>query len=143
TLRERHPQVVWLSCSGGGGRADAGILRLAEYIQSSDNTDAAFVLRMQEGFSQMFPASAINFWVTDVHEARYPLAFRFHAAMCGVPGIGCNLLRWGAEQRAEAAEWIALYKEIRHIVQFGDMYRLRSAQEHPFSAVEFMSKDRS
>ncbi|HEX2622941.1 MAG TPA: alpha-galactosidase, partial [Phototrophicaceae bacterium] len=27
TLRERHPDVIWQSCSGGGGRADAAILK--------------------------------------------------------------------------------------------------------------------
>ncbi len=26
TLRTRHPDVIWQSCSGGGGRADLGIL---------------------------------------------------------------------------------------------------------------------
>jgi alpha-galactosidase len=143
TLRERHPQVAWLSCSGGGGRADLGILRLADYVQSSDNTDATFNLCMLEGYSQILPANAVNYWITDVHAARYSLAFRFHTAMCGVPGIGCNLLRWEPEQRAEAARWIAVYKQIRPIVQNGDMYRLRSAQEHPFSAVQFISKDRA
>jgi len=45
--------------------------------------------------------------------------------------------------RAEAAQWIALYKEIRHVVQLGDCYRLRSPQAHPFSAVPYVSKDRA
>src|SRR5207253_304306 len=45
--------------------------------------------------------------------------------------------------RAEAARWIAAYIETSQIVQLGDLYRLRSAQAHAFSAVQFMSKDRS
>jgi len=57
-------------------------------------------------------------------------------------GVGGHLAHWSEQQRAEAAEWIALYKAIRPIVQFGDQYRLRSAQAHPFSAVQYVSKDR-
>src|SRR5581483_2770999 len=38
---------------------------------------------------------------------------------------------------------IALYKEIRPIVQLGNLYRLRSPQAHPFSAVQYVSKDQS
>jgi len=61
--------------------------------------------------------------------------------MCGSLGIGGHLVHWSAAQRAEAAGLIAQYKAIRPIVQFGDQYRLRSPQAHPFSAVQYMSKD--
>lgn len=142
TLRERHPQVVFQSCSGGGGRADLGILRLADQIWASDYTEPAGRLGIQEGFSQLFPASAMEAWVTDMGPDYLPLAFRFHVSMCGVLGIGGHLERWGAERRAEAAALIAQYKAIRHLVQDGDQYRLRSPQAGPFSAVQYMRKDR-
>jgi len=61
--------------------------------------------------------------------------------MCGSLGIGCNLLALTAQERSDAARWIALYKEIRPIVQLGDAYRLRSAQAGPFSAVQYLSHD--
>jgi alpha-galactosidase len=143
TLRARHPHVVWQSCSGGGGRADLGILRLADQIWVSDQTEAVARLSIQEGFSQIFPANTMEAWVTDVGADRRSLAFRFHVSMCGSLGVGGHLAHWSAQQRAEAAEWIALYKEIRPIIQFGDQYRLRSAQTHPCSAVQYMSKDRN
>ncbi|HEU5100001.1 MAG TPA: alpha-galactosidase, partial [Roseiflexaceae bacterium] len=143
TLRERHPHVIWQSCSGGGGRADLGILRLADQIWVSDNTEPAARLAIQEGFSQVFPANTMEAWVTDMGDATLPLEFRMHVSMCGSLGIGGHLIHWGAEGRAEAARWIARYKEIREIVQFGDMYRLRSPQSHPYSAVQYLSKDRS
>ncbi|NOK58583.1 MAG: alpha-galactosidase [Chloroflexi bacterium AL-W] len=72
-----------------------------------------------------------------------PLSFRFHVSMCGTLGVGGHLLQWTPDQHAEAAQWIALYKEIRHIIQFGDLYRPRSPQEQVFSAVQYVSKDRS
>ena len=65
TLRERHPQVIWQSCSGGGGRADLGMLRLADQIWPSDNTEPTARLAIQEGFSHVFPASTMEAWVTD------------------------------------------------------------------------------
>ena len=142
TLRERHPQVIWQSCSGGGGRADLGILRYADQIWVSDNTEATARLAIQEGFSQLFPANTMEAWVTDANADALSLAFRFHVSMCGSLGIGGHLLKWREEERSEAAYWIALYKEIRPIIQLGDQYRLRSPQNHAFSAVQYMSKDR-
>jgi alpha-galactosidase len=142
-LRQRHPQVIWQSCSGGGGRADLGILRLADQIWVSDNTEATARLNIQEGFSQIFPASTMEAWVTDASAERISLAFRFHVSMCGSLGVGGHLLHWSEVERKEAAGWIRLYKEIRHIIQLGDQYRLRSPQAGPFSAVQYMSKDRS
>jgi alpha-galactosidase len=71
-----------------------------------------------------------------------PLEFRMHVSMCGALGIGGHLVHWGPARRAEAARWIALYKEIRPIIQFGDLYRLRSPQQNPYSALQYVSKDK-
>ena len=141
TLRERHPRVIWQSCSGGGGRADLGILSLANQIQLSDNVDPTLFLAMQEGASQLFPALVTHSWVADTHDRPYSLAFRFHVGMCGILGIGCHLGRFTAEERAEAAELIALYKATRHVIQLGDQYRLWSAQRNPYAAVQYMARD--
>ncbi len=143
TLRARHPRVVWQSCSGGGGRADLGILRLADQIWVSDNTDALARLRIQEGFSQLFPANVMEAWVTDAGAGRLSLPFRFHVSMCGALGVGAHLLRWSPEEQLQARRLIADYKAVRHIVQQGDQYRLRSPHGHAFSAVQYVAKDRS
>ncbi len=142
TLRERHPDVVWQSCSGGGGRADLAILRRADQIWTSDNTEATARLGIQEGFSHIFPANTMEAWVTDMGSKTVPLAFRFHVSMCGSLGIGGNLIHWTEDERREAAKWVKLYKQFRPIIQLGDLYRLRSAQAHAFSAVQYMSKDK-
>lgn len=142
-LRRRHPNVIWQSCSGGGGRADLGILRLADQVWVSDNTEATARLKIQEGFSYLFPASVMEAWVTDAASERISLDFRFHVAMCGALGVGGHLLHWSPEERHQAAHWVALYKEIRSVVQLGDQFRLLSPQQSPFSAIQYMSKDRS
>jgi alpha-galactosidase len=142
-LRARHPRVTWLSCSGGGGRADLGILGLADRVQISDNTDATAILKIQESFAQLLPAPVLESWVADTNAERLPLAFRFHAAMAGALVIGGHLARWSEAQRAEATELIAQYKAVRAIVHGGERYQLRSAHDSPFPAILFVSEDRA
>jgi alpha-galactosidase len=141
-LRDRHPQVTWQTCSGGGGRIDLGILRLADQAWISDNTEPTARLNIQEGYTQIYPACTMEAWVTDSGPAYLPLEFRMHVSMCGALGIGGHLVHWTEEQRAQAAYWIARYKDVRQIIQFGDLYRLYSPQNGPFSAVQYVSKDR-
>ena len=45
------PDILWESCSGGGGRFDAGILYYMPQIWCSDNTDAIERLQIQYGTS--------------------------------------------------------------------------------------------
>ena len=143
TLRARHPGVVWQSCSGGGGRADLGILRRADQLWVSDNTAAPARLEIQEGFSQVFPASTMEAWVTDAGHGTVPLRFRMHVSMTGSLGLGGHLARWSEEERGIAREEIARYKAVRHLVQFGDQYRLRSPHAHASSGVQYLSRDRT
>jgi alpha-galactosidase len=143
TLRERHPQITWLSCSGGGGRADIGILRYADRVQISDNTEANAILRMLNGFSQFLPASALESWVTDVGATYLPLAYRFHASMGNILCLGIDLPRWNATQRGEAAALIAEYKALRPLIQHGDRFRLASFGDGcPYAAHCYLSPDR-
>jgi alpha-galactosidase len=143
TLRQRHPHIVWQSCSGGGGRADMGILRLADQIWISDNTDPTDRLMIQDGFSRVFPAAVMESWVTESGDSFLPLDFRFHVSMCGVLGIGANLLRWDDTKCAMARRWIAAYKNIRSIIQSGRLYRLDSSQPGVFWSVQYVSPDQS
>jgi len=139
TLKNNHPQVIWQSCSGGGGRADLGILRLADQIWISDNTEPTRRLAMQANFSRIFPPNTMEAWVTDMGEQTIPLAFRFHVSMCGVLGVGANISRWTDAQKAEAAHWINEYKRVRHIIQQGDVFQLY--QQDGYYATQYLSQD--
>ena len=134
-LRKNHPDVIWQSCSGGGGRADLGILNFADQIWVSDNTHAIDRLRIQYGFSQVFPAITMESWVTDADRGVIPLEFRFHVSMCGSLGIGGNLLLWNEAEIKEASHWISHYKKHRQVIQFGNQYRLSK------ESMQYMSKD--
>jgi len=141
TLRERHPQVIFHSCSGGGGRSDLGMLRRADLIWISDNSAASSRLAIQDGYLHMFPACTMQTWVTD-QQQELPLEFRFHAAMTGILGVGADIRRWSENDIQTATACIARYKTIRPLVQSGDCYRLHPADDRGFSALQFVSKDR-
>ena len=143
TLRQRHPGVVWQSCSGGGGRADIAILERANQVWVSDNTIPVDRLSIQAGYSHVFPANTMEAWVTDMGDDWLPLSFRFHVSMCGVLGVGADLRKWGEVEMEEARKWIALYKQIRPVIQNGDLYRLGSPFDDAFFGVQYVSKDQS
>ena len=142
-LRRRFPQIVWQSCSSGGGRADVGILRYADQIWVSDNTEATARLKIQEGFSHVFPASTMEAWVTDAGKDLISLEFRFHVSMCGSLGVGAHLKHWDENDKETAARCIQLYKDIRPIVQQGEQYWLRSPHASPFSALQYMDREKN
>ncbi|MFI1480061.1 alpha-galactosidase [Streptomyces sp. NPDC020747] len=140
-LRAAHPGVAFESCSGGGGRIDLGIMARTDQVWTSDNTDPLDRLAIQHGFSQVHPARAMAAWVTDSPNVQLngrvsSLRFRFVSAMAGVLGVGGDLTRWSDEELAEARTWVELYKEIRPVVQGGDLHRLR-APEGGLSAVQY------
>ena len=145
-LRAAHPGVAFESCSGGGGRIDLGIMKRTDQVWTSDNTDPLDRLAIQHGFSQIHPARVMAAWVTDSPNTQLngrvsTLRFRFVSAMAGVLGVGGDLTGWSDEELAEAREWVELYKEIRPVVQRGDLYRLR-APEGGLSAVQYVHGDR-
>jgi alpha-galactosidase len=144
-LREAHPGVAFESCSGGGGRIDLGIMSRTDQVWTSDNTDPLDRLAIQHGFSQIHPARVMAAWVTDSPNNQLngrvsSLRFRFVSAMAGVLGVGGDLSEWTEAELAEAREWVALYKEIRPLVQHGDLHRLRPPTGG-LSAVQYVRGD--
>ncbi|MDF3140806.1 MULTISPECIES: alpha-galactosidase [unclassified Streptomyces] len=144
-LRAAHPGVAFESCSGGGGRIDLGVLSRTDQVWTSDNTDPLDRLAIQHGFSQIHPARVMAAWVTDSPNAMLnhrasSLRFRFVSAMAGVLGVGGDLTRWSEDELAEAGKWVTLYKEIRPVVQRGDLYRLRPPRGG-LSAVQYVLGD--
>ncbi|GAB3164810.1 alpha-galactosidase [Amycolatopsis stemonae] len=145
-LRQDHPGLRIEACSGGGGRIDLGVLARADQVWTSDNTDALDRLRIQHGYSQLYPAGAMSAWVTDnpnfVTARSLPLRFRFHVAMAGVLGVGGDIVHWPEEDLALARELIALYKDIRPVVQHGALYRLRPPVDDGVTALQYVHGDR-
>jgi alpha-galactosidase len=145
-LRRRHPHLCIESCSSGGSRADLGILRRTDQVWTSDNTHPDARLLIQEGTSHILPARVMGAWVTNAGRHEIPLPFRFHVSMMGMLGIGGHLLHWTDEEMAEAKKWIAIYKDLRPLLQGqGEQYWLISPTSHngTLAAVEYVAPDAS
>ncbi|MFD0959296.1 alpha-galactosidase [Paenibacillus chungangensis] len=146
-LRAKFPEVTFESCSSGGGRVDFGMLRYADQAWVSDNTDAFDRLKIQEGFSYTYAAQSMMCWVTDspghANNRSVSLKYRFHAAMMGALGIGGNLNHWSDAELSQAKQWVALYKELRPMIQQGQQYRLLSPRTGSTTAVQYVNHDAS
>ena len=147
TLRREYPALDMEACSGGGGRADMGMISRTDQFWVSDNTDPYDRLRIQEGSSLCYAPVYTSCWVTDTPEwahkkGRDNLKYKFHVAMMGTLGIGANINRYSEEEMKEAAEWIRQYKNIRTLVHEGDLYRLSLPSQDNLCANLFVAKDR-
>lgn len=143
-LKEKHQDVQIEACASGGGRAELGALSHFDMVWTSDNTDAIDRMTIQNGYSLLRPIKAMRAWVTDISGCNKPtsLDFRFNIAMQGALGLGGNLLKYSEEDLEISKKNIALYKEIRHIVQFGDLYRLMTIEKDEVLMTQYVTADK-
>jgi alpha-galactosidase len=146
-LREKHPKLEIESCSGGGGRADLGMLGLADEVWTSDNTDPFDRLSIQDGFTQAYSPAAMMTWVTNSTNRftgrTTSLDYRFLSAMQGSLGIGADVKSFTPQEMAAAKGYIAIYKQLRETIQHGALYRLISPRKQSaYVATESVSLDR-
>ncbi|HEY1501361.1 MAG TPA: alpha-galactosidase [Acidobacteriaceae bacterium] len=144
-LRQKHPHVEIESCSGGGARVDAGILRYVDEVWPSDNTDPLDRLTIQNGFTYAYAPGLMMAWVTEspnwMNSRATSLDYRFLSSMQGSLGIGANLNKWSGEDFATAKKMVAEYKAVRETVQEGALYRLISPVESEYAATESVARD--
>jgi len=145
SLRQEFPDVWFENCSSGGGRIDLGMLSRMDFNWVSDNTDPVDRIFIHYSYLNAFPANTMISWVThqNLHHQNPSLEFKFDVSMSGVLGVGYDLTKWTEEEKTLAKEKIALYKEIRETVQFGDHYRLFSPYENNRSVLQYVNKDKS
>ena len=145
TLTERFPQVLFESCSSGGGRFDAGMLYYMPQTWTSDNTDAVCRLKIQHGTSFLFPTVTMGAHVSACPNHQVgrttPLATRFAVAAAGNLGYELDLKKLSKEEKKEVKEQIAEYKRRRRTVQFGTYYRLADPFQENQSAWNIVSED--
>lgn len=146
-IRKRHPDVEFEACASGGARVDLGAMEYFHEYWPSDNTDPFDRLFIQNGYSLLYPPKYMRAWVTDQPQSptarKASLSFALHAAMCGSLGIGNNLNALKEDELALLREQIALYKRIRPIIQFGELYRLNNDTENSFWAVQYVKDGQS
>ena len=127
-LTEKYENILFESCSGGGGRNDLGMMRYFPQVWASDNTDAIARLPIQYGSSYLYPTISMGAHVSAVPNHQMgritPLATRGHVAMMGNLGYELDLTSLSDEEKAAIADQVKLYKELRPVVQLGRQYRL-------------------
>lgn len=143
-LKRRHPAVQFESCASGGGRCDLGAISHFDQVWTSDNTDGIDRMTIQKGYSMLHPIKTMRAWVTDIAGINKPcsLDFRFHIAMQGALGLGGNLEKYSRSELEICRRNVALYKEIRPLVQFGDLYRILDADRDEVLCNQYVSRDK-
>lgn len=136
TLIERfkraHPTTEIESCSSGGGRADYRILKHTDRIWTSDNNDARHRHQIMRGASHFFPLSVLGNHVgpkrCHITSRMFTMEFRAASAIFGHMGMELDLADETAEDRVILAAAIALHKQHRELIHYGDFYRLRTPE---------------
>ncbi len=133
-IRAKYPNLVMQACASGGGRVNYSFLKYFDEFWTSDDTDALQRLYMQWGVSHFYPAKAMAAHVSAKknHQTgrEIPLKFRFDVAMTGRLGMEMKPSDLDEKEKSFATNSIKCYKEIRDIVQFGELYRLLSPYDN-------------
>ncbi|HET6563672.1 MAG TPA: alpha-galactosidase [Marmoricola sp.] len=134
-LRESHPSIEIESCASGGGRIDLGVLGRTDRVWPSDTMDPLLRVGIQRWTTLLVPPELVGAHVGGpvAHTTGRvsPLGFRAAVALLNHFGIEWDLTRASPGERAEVARWVALHKQLRHLVAEGTMVR----PDHPDPAV--------
>ncbi len=146
-LTAKFPDILFESCASGGGRTDPGMLAYMPQTWISDDTDAFERIMIQHGTSIVYPPVSIEVHVSaspnhQIHRTT-PMMTRLHAGMAANFGFEIDASKLTAQERDLIKTNIALYKEIRPIVQFGSFYRLLSPFEGNETAWIYVNEDKT
>ena len=147
-LNEKYPDLLLENCASGGGRADFGMVPLADRINRSDNADPVDVMILHEDFSMLFiPKTAggagnIAPAAHHIHNRPTPLPFRIQWGMTGSMSIGINLLTASEEEKEMLKAGIERFKMLRPDLQDSYVYRIASAREHPYAVFQYVRRER-
>ena len=137
TVAERHPEQTLMLCASGGGRVDLGSLRWFHEVWLSDNTDPVDRVRMQWAASHFLPANVVGAHVT--REGDRPVAFGCAVAMSARFGFDIDFAGMTDDELAVCRRAVALYRDVRPLVQQGDLWRLVPPDER--AALSYVSAD--
>jgi alpha-galactosidase len=146
-LGERYPALVIQDCASGGGRVEYGALHRTHEFWASDNTDALQRIFIQWGTGMFYPPSVtaahVGSETNHITGRHLPLAFRCSVAMSCRFGVELSPLALSGEDREFLCEAVSTYKGIRHLIVYGELYRLVSPYEQHHAAIMYVLPDRS
>lgn len=145
-LTNEFPEILFESCSSGGGRFDAGMLYYAPQAWTSDDTDAVERISIQYGTSYGYPVSMMGAHVsiTPNHQLNRltPLKLRGDVAYFGAFGYELDLARLSSAEQEQVKAQIEFMKAHRRLLQFGTYYRLASPFDGNIAAWMVVSEDK-
>jgi len=146
-VTQAFPDVLLETCSGGGGRFDAGMLFFSPQIWTSDNTDAVSRTMIQFGTSLVYPIRAMGSHVSAApnHQTNRMTTLKTRAvvAMMGTFGFELDPRKWTEEDTEEIRSYIGVFKRFQRLINHGMFYRLWSPFETDSGAWMYVSEDRS
>lgn len=129
-IRAKYPDLIIQDCASGGGRVNWGTLPWFDEFWTSDDTDALQRIYMQWGTSYFFPAMAMacHISASPNHQTGrlIPLKYRIDVAMSGRLGMEIQPKNMTEAEKKLCRSAITEYKQIRPVVQMGNLYRLQS-----------------
>ena len=141
------PEILFESCSSGGGRFDPGMLYYMPQVWTSDDSDAIERLSIQYGTSMVYPGITMGAHVSAVpnHQVSRitPISSRGHCAMGGNLGYELDVIKLSQEEKEIVKKQIEEYKAIRRLVQFGDLFRLISPFNNNEAAWMYVTEDKA
>ncbi|MGN1129390.1 MAG: alpha-galactosidase, partial [Candidatus Flemingiibacterium sp.] len=135
--------------ASGGGRADYGMLPYADRVNRSDNADPIDVMLLHEGYSTLFVpklaggAGNVSPSPNYVNRRVVPLEYRVNSGMTGSMSVGVNLLKSDQAELDALRDAVSRFKQLRPALQDAYVYRIASANEHPYSVLQYTKRDRS
>lgn len=148
-LNETFPDLLLENCASGGGRADYGMLPYASRVNRSDNADPIDVMLLHEGYSTLFVpklaggAGNISPSPNTINHRVSPLEFRINSGMTGSMSVGVNLLKSDQTELDALRDALSRFKVLRPALQNSYVYRIASANEHPYCVLQYTKRDRT
>lgn len=129
-ITKAFPHILFESCAGGGGRFDPASLAFMPQTWSSDNTDADERVKIQWGFSYVYPLSMVGAHVSKTPNEQVKRVTSWEScasvAHFGTFGYELNMIQFSDKQKMQATIESEAHKEIQRLIHKGKWYRLRS-----------------
>lgn len=148
-ITSRYPDILFESCSGGGGRFDCGMHYYMPQAWTSDDTDPIERLKIQHGTSFIYPVSTMGAHVSASpnHQTGRitPLKTRGNVAYFGTYGLELDVNKMTDEEKAEIKRQIEEFKLHYELIQRGEYSRLRSPydQDSLYCVWQVVASDKS
>lgn len=146
-LNKDFPDVLFESCSGGGGRFDAGMLYYMPQTWASDDTDAIKRLEIQYGTSIVYPLSCMSAHISVCpnHQTGRTVSYktRQDVAYTGSFGFELDPTKMSEEERNLSKATIQEYISYGDMFVNGTYYRIANPKDDGYAAWMFLSTDES